>query len=378
MSARRVCYVTGTRADFGLMRRTLQAVHAHPSLRLDLLVTGMHLSDAHGMTVREIEASALPVRARVGVELAPATGATMARNIGLMTQRFTELLEADRPDLVMLLGDRGEMLAGAIAALHLNLPILHVHGGERSGTVDEPVRHAVSKLAHYHCVATEGSRERLLRMGEHEDAVFVTGAPGLDGLREDAALKRGALCAALGLDATRQLALLVFHPVHAEAALGGPAAREILGALRARHCQVVALMPNADAGSAEIRAVLAAAAGEADVRVLTHLERPHFASWMAACDLMVGNSSSGIIEAATFGTPVLNLGSRQNLRERNLNVVDVALEAAAIGDAIGHALQHGRYPPVNRYGDGRAADRIVQHALSVPIGSQLRAKCNAY
>lgn len=378
MLRRRICYLTGTRADFGLMASTLRAIRDDPGLQLDLLVTGMHLSPDHGHTVDEIVAANLPIRSRVPVPLRPTTGATMARGIGLMTVGFVDALQDDPPDLLMLLGDRGEMLAGAIAALHLNLPILHIHGGERSGTVDEPVRHAISKLAHYHCVATAQSRDRLIRMGELATSVFVTGAPGLDGLAALPRETRDVLCRALALDPRRPVALLVFHPVVQEAEDAARAATTILDALRAHDCQVVALMPNADAGSDAIRQVLQSASSRTGVQVLAHLERPRFAAWMAACDCMIGNSSAGIIEAATFGTPVLNLGSRQNLRERNANVVDVALQAEPIRQAIGDALRTRRHACANIYGDGAAGMRIVNLLRTLPLDGGLLAKTNSY
>ena len=171
---RRILYLTGTRADFGLMRATLAGIQAHPELKLGLLVTGMHLDPRYGDTVREVEASGLPVVARVPVALGDDDGATMARAIGLELLGAVDALASFHPDLLLLLGDRGEMLAGAIAALHLNIPIVHLHGGELSGTVDEPVRHAISKLAHYHFTATEGARERLIRMGERPEHIHVT------------------------------------------------------------------------------------------------------------------------------------------------------------------------------------------------------------
>ncbi len=378
MMRRRICYLTGTRADFGLMTSTLQAVRADPALELDLLVTGMHLSADHGHTVDEIAATGMCIRQRLPVALRPTTGATMARGIGHILTGVVDALQSDPPDLLLLLGDRGEMLAGAIAALHLGLPIVHIHGGERSGTVDEPVRHAISKLAHYHCVATAQSSERLIRMGEPASSVFVTGAPGLDGLADLARESRADLCAAVSLDPTRPVALMVFHPVLQEADDSARAATTILDALHAHGCQVVALMPNADAGSDAIRQVLESARQHAHVRVLTHLGRPRFAAWMAACDCMIGNSSAGIIEAATFGTPVLNLGSRQNLRERNANVIDLPLQAEPIRKAIGAALVTPRHACVNVYGDGAAGGRIVERLKTVPVGTALPAKTNAY
>lgn len=375
---RRICYVSGTRADFGLMQSTLQAIARASDLCVDVLVTGAHLSPSYGNTVDEILAAGLPLRARVPLCLEPATGATMARNIGTMVTSFVDALENDRPDFVLLLGDRGEMLAGAIAALHLNLAIVHIHGGERSGTVDEMVRHAVSKLAHYHFVATEQSRERLIRMGELPGSVFVTGAPGLDGLADLAQESREALCASLALDPGRPVALMVFHPVLQEAAGAGRSARLILSALAAKNCQTVALMPNSDAGSDPVRAELHAHAAHSNVRVITHFERSRFAAWMAACDFMIGNSSAGIIEAATFCTPVLNLGSRQNLRERSLNVVDLPLDESKIMSAVDAVLASGSVPVTNAYGNGDAGKRIVALLRDLPIDEKLLAKSNAY
>lgn len=375
---RRICYVTGTRADFGLMQTSLQAIKAHPDLDLDLMVTGMHLSAAHGHTVQEIRDAGLPIRAEFPVPLDPATGATMARNIGRMVMAFVDEWDTDRPDLVLLLGDRGEMLAGAIAAIHLNLPVVHVHGGERSGTVDEPVRHAISKLSHCHIVATAASRERLIRMGEHPDAVWVTGAPGLDGLAQLATLSRAALCQEHMLDAEQPVALMVFHPVLQEAAQAAEATELILDSLRDQGTQVVALMPNSDAGSGPIREMLQRRNGHDGVRVLMHLARQRFASWMAQCDVMIGNSSAGIIEAATFGTPVLNLGSRQNLRERNANTVDAPLERDALLLALKALLNKGRLPPTNVYGDGQTAARIADLLAGLKLTPELMMKTNAY
>lgn len=375
---RKVCYISGTRADFGLMRSTLLAIRDHADLDLSIIATGMHLSPLHGETIREIEAAGLTIRTRVPVPLTPATGATMARNIGVMTTAFTGAMEADRPDIVLLLGDRGEMLAGAVAGLHLNIPVAHIHGGERSGTVDEPVRHAISKLSHLHFTATEASRERLVRMGESPGNVHVTGAPGLDGLTERPRPDRAALAAAHGLDPARPFALMVYHPVLQEASTAAADTRILLDALARSGVQVLALMPNADAGSDGVREVLTRADGQRGLAVRTHLARPDFLDAMAAADLMVGNSSAGIIEAASFGTPVLNIGPRQNLRERNANVLDVDATPGRLLAAIGERLARGRFPGQNLYGDGRAGSRIVRLLATAPLDAALLQKVNGY
>jgi GDP/UDP-N,N'-diacetylbacillosamine 2-epimerase (hydrolysing) len=376
---KKICYVSGTRADYGLMVSTLKEILVHPALSLSVLAAGMHLSSKYGLTVREIEADGFTLCGRVETPVDLSTGAAMARGIGIMLQGFVDVLVAEAPDAVLLLGDRGEMLAGALAAIHLNIPVVHVHGGERSGTVDEPVRHAISKLSHWHCVATEESRERLVRMGETPQQVLVTGAPGLDGLTELASRDRAMLCESVGFDVARLVALMVFHPVLQEALQAGTQASAILDALLGGGMQVLALMPNADAGGDAVRAILAAyAERHPDVRVLTHLPRSNFVSWMAAADLMVGNSSSGIIEAASFGTPVINVGLRQNLRERNANVTDVPADSQVLAKVVREVLMRGRYVPANVYGDGHAGKRIVELLATFHVTSEILIKTNAY
>lgn len=376
---RRVCYVTGTRADFGLMTRVLHAIQDDPRLSLSLLVTGMHLSEMHGATVSEVEVEGFPIAARVPVDMGAATGASMARNLGIMLTGFVDALDRLRPDLLLLLGDRGEMLAGALAGIHLGIPVVHLHGGERSGTVDEPVRHAISKLSHIHLVATEGSRDRLIRMGEKPSAIHVTGAPGLDGLAEmGAARSREALSAGVGFDSTRPIAVFLYHPVLQEAS---SAARDTHAAITAAldaGCQVLALRPNSDAGSDAVRQVLDDLHVAGRVHLMTHLPRAEFVAWLAHADVLVGNSSSGIIEAATFGTPVVNIGSRQNMRERNPNVIDVSPDAGALREAVQRALRDGPSAPGNVYGDGRAVSRITSLLATVPIDPALLEKCNEY
>jgi GDP/UDP-N,N'-diacetylbacillosamine 2-epimerase (hydrolysing) len=375
---RKVCYISGTRADFGLMRSTLTAIRDHADLGLSIIVTGMHLSPEHGDTVREIEAANLSIAAKVPVPLTPATGATMARNIGAMTTAFTDALERAQPDIVLLLGDRGEMLAGAIAGLHLNIPVAHIHGGELSGTVDEPVRHAISKLSHLHLTATAASRERLIRMGEAATNIHVTGAPGLDGLADESFGDRLTVARQHGLNTDRPYALMVYHPVLQEADTAGADARALLDALHKAGVQVLALMPNADGGSEAVRQVLTEARGQNAVTVRTHLARPDFIAAMAHADLMIGNSSAGIIEAASFGTPVINVGRRQNLRERNANVRDIMAESAALNEAIGDALARGRFRVENVYGDGNTAARIADLLATTPLNAALMMKVNGY
>ncbi|MHA6645989.1 UDP-N-acetylglucosamine 2-epimerase [Mesorhizobium sp. A623] len=375
---RKICYVTGTRADFGLMLSTLRLLDADSSIDLAIVATGMHLLADYGSTINEVVASGLKLAGRVAIAEGEPGGSLMAANIGRMLIGFTETFAASRPDIVLLLGDRGEMLAGAIAALHLNIPIAHIHGGERSGTIDEPIRHAISKLSHIHLVATEQSRRRLISMGERQDTVHVVGAPGLDSLSGLEIQNRTALMQRHGLDPDRGLSLLVYHPVLHETGQAGGDVTAITDALKHAGLQIVALKPNSDAGGAAVRDILEARAAAHDLTLFTHLPRAEFVQFMANADLMIGNSSSGIIEAASFGTPVINLGSRQNLRERNHNTVDIGIDAAAIKSAIGAIVGAPRPVATNIYGDGRAGPRIAATLAELDLTSFKQGKSNAY
>ena len=378
---RTIFYVTGTRADFGLMASTLQQIAAHPQLRLQVAVTGMHLSPSHGSTVHDIEALGLPIVARIPTNVEDRTPAAMAQAIGEAVIGLTRALEQARPDLVMVIGDRGEMLAGAIAALHLGIPIVHLHGGERSGTVDEPVRHAITKLSHWHFVATEESRERVVRMGERPEHVWVTGAPSLDDLAQQGAKPRAQVLDELGLPASARFVLVLFHPVVQEMDDAYQQTLALAQALRealdGSPTQVLWLSPNADAGSAAILRAI----GEMNdqrLRRITHLPRPLYVAALRHAEALVGNSSSGIIEAASFGTPVVNIGNRQRARERNHNTIDCAAERPAIAGAIAQVLAHGRYSPANRYGDGHSGARITHLLATLPVTAGLLDKVNTY
>lgn len=382
---RKVLYVTGTRADFGLMASTLHQIADHPSLTLQLVVTGMHLSESYGLTVRDIEAEGLPIVARVPVDMEGRTPQSMAEGVGHELVGLTRAIAEAKPDLVLVIGDRGEMLAAAIAAIHLGIPVVHLHGGERSGTVDEPVRHAITKLSHWHFVATEESRERVIRMGERPEHVHITGAPSLDDLDGPAATPRAKVLQSLGLPPEARYALVLFHPVVQEIASLHDQTRALAGALadtlpgRASH--IVWLAPNADAGSAEILRGLEEGAGKGaglPVVRLTHLPRPRFVAATRQALALVGNSSAGIIEAASLGTPVVNIGNRQRARERNANTIDCAADRAAIAAALRQALDHGPWPPANRYGDGQAGNRIAGLLATLPITPELLDKVNTY
>jgi len=381
---RRVLYVSGTRADFGLMQRTLEAIAADPRLELGIAVTGMHLLEDYGSTVADIQSAGLPVVARIPVVLDGSGGAVMARAMATQLDGLVVAMQQWHPDLVLLLGDRGEMLAAALAAVHLMIPVAHVHGGERSGTVDESIRHAISKLAHLHLVATEQSRHRLIRMGERPEQIWVTGAPGLDGLDHGVPAgpeARACLFDRYGFDVALPLLLVLFHPVLQEASSAAAQAGSLLQGIKSSGAtQLFVLAPNSDAGGAAIVQVWREQLPGLglDYRLLTHLPRDQYLAALAVVDVMVGNSSSGIIEAASFDLPVVDVGTRQQARECSANVVHTDVKSDEIAASIGLILANGRQPVINVYGDGRSAGRITELLATVPLPPSLLAKLNAY
>ena len=381
---RRVLYVSGTRADFGLMQRTLEAIAADPRLELGIAVTGMHLLEDYGSTVADIQSAGLPVVARIPVVLDGSGGAVMARAMATQLDGLVVAMQQWHPDLVLLLGDRGEMLAAALAAVHLMIPVAHVHGGERSGTVDESIRHAISKLAHLHLVATEQSRHRLIRMGERPEQIWVTGAPGLDGLDHGVPAgpeARASLFDRYGFDVALPLLLVLFHPVLQDASSAAVQAGSLLQGIKSSGAtQLLVLDPNSDAGAAAILQVWREQlpALGLDYRLLTHLPRDQYLAALAVVDVMVGNSSSGIIEAASFDLPVVDVGSRQQARERSTNVSHTDVKAEEIAATIRLILANGRQPVINVYGDGRSAGRITELLATAPLPPSLLAKLNVY
>lgn len=373
---RKIIYLSGTRADFGLMKSTLEWLG--PMADLSVAVTGMHLEPGFGHTVDDIRSAGLLICGEVPVDVKTRTPKSMSAGVGECLIGMTALLQRERPDILLLLGDRGEMLAGAIAALHLGIVCIHIHGGERSGTVDEPVRHAISKLSHYHLTATNESRDRLIRMGERPETVHVTGAPGLDGLLALADKPVDDVKMAFSLPSNQPFILAVFHPVVQQAEDAYAQTCCLLLALQKMGLPVIWLEPNSDAGSSDILRALSDIGLPAGSNQLQHIKRDFFCAAMKHCAVMVGNSSAGIIEAASFSTPVINVGSRQHLRERSANVIDVDTDVEAIYSAVVQALKSGKVACENKYGDAGAGQRIAGLLATFPIDRDVLHKSNSY
>jgi len=378
---RTVAVVTVGRSDYGIYLPVLRRIEADADLDLALLVGGMHLSERHGNTVEAIEQDGLPIAARVEGAIESDDPVDVARAMARGTAGFAEALADLRPDVLVVLGDRFEMHAAAVAAMPLRIPMAHLHGGELSqGAVDDQLRHSITKLGHLHLVATRTSRRRVLQLGEEPWRVTVCGAPSLDQVAEVELLDRDSLGGALGLVLDRAPLMVTFHP---ETVLGPAGCVEqigqVLAALDEVDLPVVFTGANADPGGLAINAAVEASlAGRTDRVHVTNLGTQAYFSLMEHAAAMVGNSSSGIIEAASFGLPVVNVGTRQEGRERGRNVLDAAVDRGSIADGLRRALATVFRASVagmdNPYGDGHAARRIVAVLRDTPLDERLLRK----
>lgn len=379
---KKICYVTGTRAEFGLFQSTLEKINASKDIKLSILVTGMHVLPEIGkigQTLDEIKASGFSIAGIVRTpSLALRSGEGMVLSISEQLPGMVELFKENKFDAIIVLGDRGEMLAATIAAAHLEIPVIHVHGGERSGTIDESIRHAISKLSHYHFVATEESRDRLVKMGESIQSIFVVGAPGLDAIVDEKKFDtKKTLCAELGFNPDEKIALSIFHPVLQKNYEASEQVENLIHALEDSDLQTMFLHPNADAGSGEIVSVLKRVSSP-KIKIIEHLPRSKYLSWLSACDVIVGNSSSGIIEAASLSTPVVDVGSRQQAREASENVIRVGNKKEEIQHGINQAFKLGKKQFTNVYGDGKSGLRIVEILNKINFDKSILNKLNTY
>lgn len=374
---KKILYVSGTRADFGLMRNTLKAIDAHPAFELYIAATGMHMMERHGYTLKEIQAEGFSVFPLESV-FEHDDRAAMAAFIGAFLTQLTQLCRELKPDLILLLGDRGEMLAGAIAATYCGIPAAHIHGGEVTSTVDESARHAITKLSHLHFAATLDSATRIVKMGENPNHVFIVGGPGLDGIHKGL-MSEQETRAHFGLPATGKIALLVQHPVSEEIDQAGQHIQASLEALKEIGIDSVIAYPNADAGGMKMIEMIETYRSHPQFHIFNHIPRPAYLSLLRHADVMIGNSSSGIIEAPSFQLAVVNVGSRQEGRWRGQNVIEVSYRQEDIFAGIQKALFDTAFlsklqASTNPYGDGRSTERIIQHLLDIEINSHLLQK----
>lgn len=377
---RRICVVTGTRAEYGLLRGVIDGIRAAPDLDLMLIATGMHLSPEFGLTYREIEGDGHRIDERVEILLSSDSATGVGKAIGLGVIGFTDAFARLAPDMVVVLGDRFEILAAATAALIHGIPIAHIHGGESTeGAFDEAIRHSVTKMSHLHFVAAAPYRDRVIQLGEDPARVHLVGGLGVDAIRRLTLLDRDALRDGLGCRFDGTTLLVTFHPATLDRASPADQFAELLDALDdVPDAELIFTLPNADTGGRHLIEMTQDYAQRRDnVHAFASLGQLRYLSCLAAVDAVVGNSSSGLIEAPSFGIGTVNIGDRQAGRLKADSVIDCAPQRDAIRAAIQEALSpafRARAAAVsNPYGNGGASVAIVDLLRTAPL-DDLRTK----
>ena len=384
---RRICFLTGARSEYDILYPVIKAVSQTPGLRAEVIAAAAHLSPLHGMSIDLIRADGFPIVASIGSLVPEETWEGRSRSFARLVEGLTPLLAASRPDLLFVAGDREEPLAGAIVANFLRIPVAHLHGGDRciASDVDEVLRPAISKLAHLHFTATEGHRERLIRMGERPETVWVSGAPGLDRLRDEPDVPDTVLNETYGVDIRQPFFILIQHPSSTlNTEDGGREMTAILEGILSLGHPVFCSYPNTDPGNHLIRAAIDdAKSRHPRLIVYNTLPRDHFVSLYRRCSAIVGNSSSIVLESGFLKVPGILVGPRQNMRETGPNVMRIEPTSEAVRAACLRALEDETFRQQVReapslYGNGHAAGRIANVLAAVELSPDLLLKTITY
>ena len=367
--SRRVCVVIGSRANYSSIQSAMTAIANHPDLELLVVAGASALLDRYGTVADLIERDGFQIAARVYMLIEGETLTTMAKSTGLGLLELPTVFERLAPDIVLTVGDRFETMATTLSAAYMNIPIAHTMGGEVSGTIDESIRHAVTKFAHIHFPASDDARDRILRLGEREQDIYLVGCPRIDLVAkiltsDSSSALTGLFDQGVGdpMDLDRPFLLVSQHPVTTEYGEGERQMHSTLEAVRESGLPAIVLWPNADAGSEDIargiRKWRERGLGK-NMHFFKNLPTATYVHLMARTACLVGNSSSGVREGAFIGTPVVNIGSRQDGRRRGRNILDVA-HGEGVLEALHKQIQHGRYDRDPIYGDGNAGEQIAE------------------
>ncbi|MDO9235821.1 MAG: UDP-N-acetylglucosamine 2-epimerase [Aquabacterium sp.] len=364
---RKICVITGTRAEYGLLRWVMQGIKDDPELTLQVIATGMHLSPEFGLTYREIEKDGFQIARKVEMLTSSDTSVGIAKSMGLGLIGFADALNELQPDLIVVLGDRFEIFAAVAAALVARIPVAHLHGGETTeGAFDEAFRHSITKMSHLHFVAAEEYRQRVIQLGEQPDRVFLVGGLGVDNIKRSKLLDRAALEASLDFNLGQKCLLITFHPVTLETSTAAHQMEELLAALAGlSETQLIFTMPNADTdGRVLIKIVEQFVTQHPNARAFTSLGQLRYLSCIAQVDGVLGNSSSGLAEVPTFKKGTINVGDRQRGRLQAESVINCEPTRQSIKAALvklySTEFQLSLSQVLNPYGDGGASEKVVK------------------
>ncbi len=380
---RKIAIVTGTRSEYGYLRPLMEVISKDDDFELIPIVTGMHLLSDFGNTFR-IVLNDFPNLVKIPMELKGDSLKDMANYLASGVKNFSEYFDTNKPDLIVVLGDRSEPLAAAIAGMYLNIPIAHINGGDvTGGTIDESIRHAISKIAHIHLVHTEENANRLEKMGEEKRRIFVVGALTLDTIINKKLLTKNEIFKRYDLDENKTTFLVVQHPITTIKDKGYSQIQELFLALDELKQQTIMFYPNCDAGCKNIIELIKKNENKDYIHVFKNIPQEDYLSLMKSSNLMIGNSSSGIIEAPSFKIPVINIGSRQNGRSRSINIIDIEPKKYMILAAIKYALNDKIFlnklkSCENKFGDGKASQKIVKIFKKIKLDDTLIQKQITY
>jgi GDP/UDP-N,N'-diacetylbacillosamine 2-epimerase (hydrolysing) len=364
--ARKICVITGTRADYGLLRWVMQGIKDDSDLTLQVIATGMHLSPEFGLTYREIEQDGFQIDCKIEMLTSSDTAVGIAKSMGLGLIGFADALNELKPDLIVVLGDRFEIFTAVSAALVARIPVAHLHGGETTeGAFDESLRHSITKMSHLHFVAAEEYRQRVIQLGEQPERVFLVGGLGVDNIKRTKLLDRSELETSLGFKLAQKNLLVTFHPVTLENATAADHMTELLAALaELKDTQLIFTLPNADTdGRVLIKMIEQFVARYANAHAYTSLGQLRYLSCIAQVDGVVGNSSSGLLEVPSFNKGTINIGDRQRGRLLATSVINSAPTQQSIAVALKKLysvdFQESLSKVRNLYGEGGASEKIV-------------------
>jgi GDP/UDP-N,N'-diacetylbacillosamine 2-epimerase (hydrolysing) len=379
---KKLLFVTGSRGEWGYIRPILKLIEQSQEFSYSLCVTNMHLLPSFGESVKEIENDGFKVDYRINISIDGYNHVTQVKSLGIFLASFADILASAKPDWIVLAGDRGEQLMGAIGGGYTYTPVVHIQAGEKSGNIDGMARHAIGKFAHLHIASNDDAVNRLLKLGEEEFRVHQVGAPQLDELVAGFYSSVEDLQRSLNIDMNRDFIMVVQHPVTEEFEIASQQIEETMKAVnRFPHPKIV-ILPNNDAGSIKIReGIENFLTGE--YYVFSNLKRQDYLGLLKYCKVLIGNSSSGLLEAPTFKTPAVNIGRRQMGRDQGINVINCHFEVEAIFMAIQKALtQEFRayldQKCVNPYGDGRSSERILELIRTIQIDDKFIVKDITY
>jgi UDP-hydrolysing UDP-N-acetyl-D-glucosamine 2-epimerase len=379
MRRRKVCVILVDRANYGRLKPVMHAIANQPELELQVIAAGTMVLERFDQPVRVVREDGFHVDGEIYLELEGSTPATMAKSVGFGVMEFASEFQRLKPDIVLLIGDRYEALAAAVAAAYMNICIVHIQGGEVSGSIDESARHAISKFAQFHFPSTRRSAEYLVRMGERPDTILAIGCPssdiarGLDRTLPAEVVNAGGSGA--WIDVHQPFLLVLFHPTTTEYGGERRQMEELLAALDTLKMQALLLWPNIDAGADHISKAIRIFRNQQKptwLRTLTNLVPENYLKVLANTSCAIGNSSSFVRDAGYFGTPVVLVGNRQEGRERDAHVRPVKPVAAPIAATIQSQLAHGRYAPSTLYGDGQVSGRIARALVELESYIQKR------